>query len=316
MMAALMFVAGLGFLYIGGEGLVRSAAAIGVRIGMSPLVVGLTLVAFATSAPELAVCIGAALRGEPGLALGNVVGSNIANLTLVVGIVGCIAPSKLRDKLVRGDVAVLALSTVLVPALLLDGVIMRIEGGSLILAMMVYLGFTLWRTQARRGGEIVEASSVPILTKNLLANALIAIGALGLLILGSDWLVSASIRIAIFVGVAPAIIGLSAAALGTSLPEIAASIVSARHGHADMAAGNLIGSNIFNLLMVLGATAIVRPLERDAIGLIDIGVMVGTTLGAIALMVSSPHLDRRSGTVLIAVYAAYVGWLFIGGHGA
>jgi cation:H+ antiporter len=211
---------------------------------------------------------------------------------------------------------VLALSTVLVPALLLDGVVMRIEGGSLILAMMVYLGFTLWRTQARRGGEIVEASSVPILTKNPVANILIAIGALGLLILGSDWLVSASIRIATIAGVAPAIIGLSAAALGTSLPEIAASIVSARHGHADMAAGNLIGSNIFNLLMVLGATALVRPLQRDAIGMIDIAVMIATTLGAIALMVSSPHLGRRSGTLLIAVYAAYVAWLFIGGHGA
>ena len=311
MTTALFFIAGLALLYVGGEALVRSASAIGMRFGMTPMIIGLTIVAFATSAPEAAVSIGAALNNEPGLAVGNVVGSNLCNISLLVGIVIVVSQPRLREKLDRGDVAVMALSTILVPAMLLDGLLTRIEGTSLLLAITAYIAVTVWRVHTRRSGESPDVpSTVPVLTQSLINNLLVCAVGVAFLIVGSELLVTSSIEIAVTLGIPPAVVGLSAAALGTSLPELAASIIAARHNQPEMAAGNLIGSNIFNLLLVLGATSMVHPLTLGAVTFFDIAFMVGVSLLSLTLMVSRVRLYLFEGVALIATYFAYLIILF------
>lgn len=310
-MVTLLFLAGLGLLYVGGEALVRGATALGIRLRMTPMVIGLTIVAAATSAPELAVSIGAVLNNAPGLAVGNVVGSNLCNLTLVVGLTVLVAPARLRDKLERADVLFLTISTILVPALLLDGILERAEGISLVIGIVAYVGLTIWRTNARREDT---SSSVPAVSEHPLVNAAIGVVGIALLVIGSDWLVTASITIATTLGVSTAVIGLSAAALGTSLPEIAASIIAARHRHPEMAVGNLIGSNIFNLLLILGATASVRPLTLGRVEFSDIGIMIASSLFCLGLMMVRDQVKRIDGMLLIAVYVVYLIWLFSTGR--
>lgn len=313
MTTPIFFVAGLVLLYLGGEGLVRSAAAIGVRLGMSPLIAGLTIVAFATSTPELAISLDAALTGVPGLAVGNVIGSNICNITLILGITALVRPASLRGQLVRRDVLVMMLSTLLVPGFLLDGELSRIEGTLLTLSIATYVFLTV-RTARKTPKHIAAVgSNVPVLSRSLWINFLLAIGALTMLILGSDLLVTASVAIAVALGVPSAVIGLSAAAFGTSLPELTASIVAARHGHPEMAAGNLIGSNIFNLLMILGVTSSITPLSRGGVTLLDLAVMVVVSLFALTLMVTKNRIERVEGLALITVYALYMMWLFVAG---
>jgi cation:H+ antiporter len=303
-----LFIGGLLALFIGGEALVRGASGLGVHLGMSPIIVGLTIVAFATSAPELAVALGAALRGEPGLAVGNVVGSNICNLTLIVGIVVLLARPALKHKLIRLELTVLTTSTVVVSILLLDAGLSRIEGMMLVGGIATYIAVAvvrLRRSSANISPEELE-SSVPAISGSIATQTLFCAAGVGVLILGSEWLVEGSVRIATLFGVPPALIGLTAAAIGTSLPEIATSVVAARHRHADLAAGNLIGSNIFNLLLVLGGTATVRPLSMGSVTLIDIAIMCATTLLSLSLMLMRPRLMRIDGSLLIGVYIAYI----------
>ena len=332
----LLFFAGLALLWIGGEGLVRASAALGIRLGMTPVVVGLTIVAFATSAPELAVSLGAAFRDSPGLAVGNVVGSNICNITLVLGVAALIKRPRLKGQLVPRDTIVLILSTLLVPALLLDGLLGRIEGLVLVGMIVSYVALTV--RQAKSGQHRMPSvdqtapatkpagatppraligERLPQWLQKLLRAAgpipLYAFSAavsVGVLIVGSDLFVQAAVGIAMVLGISSALVGLSAAALGTSLPELATSVVAARRGQPELAAGNLIGSNIFNLLLILGATSLVRPLAPNGVGLVDLGVMIATSLIALALMLFKPRIDRPEGALLIIAYAAYMGWLF------
>jgi cation:H+ antiporter len=312
MISALLFIGGLALLYVGGEALVRGASAIGVRVGMSPMIVGLTIVAFATSAPELAVALGATLRDAPGLAVGNVVGSNICNLTLIVGIVILLSRPSLRDKLIRFELIVLLTSTLVAAVLLLDTTVTRVEGLLLVMGIVAYISVAIWRLQAKNGSVSIEdlESSVPVMSGRLSTQVLISAAGVGALILGSDWLVDACVTIATALGIAPAVVGLTAAAFGTSLPEIAASIVAARHKHPDLAAGNLIGSNIFNLLVVLGCTSLVRPLGLGFVTAADIVIMCLTTLLSLGMMVFRPSLNRLDGAILIAVYFAYIAVVF------
>jgi len=311
MIAAAMFLGGLALLYVGGEALVRGASAIGVRIGMSPMIVGLTIVAFATSAPELAVALGAALRDAPGLAVGNVVGSNICNLTLIVGIVVLLSRPSLREKLIRLELIVLSTSTLLAAVLLLDEHVSRSEGLILVTGIVIYIAIAVWRLQSKNGVSLEDLeSSVPIMSGRLSTQVLISAAGVGALILGSDWLVDSCVTIATSLGIAPAVVGLTVAAFGTSLPEIAASVVAARHGHPDLAAGNLIGSNIFNLLVVLGSTAIVRPLGLGFVTQTDIVIMCLTTFLSLGMMLFRPSLNRYDGAFLIIVYTAYIAVVF------
>jgi cation:H+ antiporter len=277
---------------------------------MSPLIAGLTIVAFATSAPELAVSIDAALSGAPGLAVGNVVGSNICNLTLVAGTAALIKPPMLRDQLIRRDVLVMIMATFLVPGLLLDGVIERIEAVLLTASLIGYVALTVWHARSNRHVDPFESSSVPLLSEHLLINMTLTTISVGLLVLGSEWFVAASVDIALVIGVPPAVVGLSAAALGTSLPELSASVIAARHGHPEMAAGNLIGSNVFNLLLILGLTSLIRPLSVGGVGYVDLILMITISVVSVLLMMTKSRVERHEGALLIATYFGYLIWLY------
>jgi cation:H+ antiporter len=306
--SAALFVVGLVLLYVGGEGLVRGAAALGIRFGMSPLVAGLTIVAFATSAPELAISVDAATREIPGLSVGNVVGSNICNITLIFGLTSLLSPPALRAQLVRRDVLVMLLSALLVPCLLLDGRLGRIEGALLCLSVLAYVVLTVYQTRASRLPP--TPIQVPTLTSSIWLNLVVTAVSVALLVFGSELFVKASVDIAAAIGVPAAVVGLSAAALGSSLPELSASVISARHGHPEMAAGNLIGSNIFNLLSILGVTALVNPVSSEGVTYLDLVVMIGVTVLALALMVTRERVSRAEGGLLVTVYIAYLALLF------
>ena len=306
----IFFWLGLALLYFGGEGLVRGASAVGMRMRLSPVVIGLTLVAFATSAPELAISASAALRNLPGLAVGNVVGSNICNLALIFGLVAVVKPASIRDALSRRDVLVMAITTLLVPGLLLDGSIGRLEGSLLVLSITAYVALTVLHTRSTKG-EPTEELAVPVLTESIVLNLLLCAGSLAMLIYGSQLFIIAAVAIAKLLNVPTAIVGLSAAALGSSLPELTASIISARHGHPEMAAGNLIGSNIFNLLLILGVTSTIRPLSSSSVTLVDFGTMILVTGVAIAIMLTRKTVGRPEGYLLLGIYLVYMAWLFL-----
>jgi cation:H+ antiporter len=310
-MSVLTFFAGLILLYAGGEVLVRASSALGKRLHMSPLVAGLTLVAFATSAPELAISLSAAINDLPGLAIGNVIGSNICNLGLILGIITIVKPAPVRQALVRRDVLVMAITTLLVPGLLLDGQLARIEGALLVTSMAAYIVLTVWHARATRHQRSPDEHNVPTMTENVLFNILFAVAGLIMLVTGSRLFVDASVTIAGLLGVPAAVVGLSAAALGSSLPELTASIIAAKHGQPEMAAGNLIGSNIFNLLLILGATSLVRPLEMRSITPADLVVMIAMTALALVLMLTRARLQRREGIVLVSAYSIYIAWLYL-----
>ena len=309
-MTALGFIAGLAILYLGGELLVRAAAAIGKRLHMSPAVAGVTIVAFATSAPELAISLDAAINDLPELAIGNVIGSNICNLALILGAVTVVRPASVRRTLVRRDVLVMCVTTALVPGFLLDGALGRNEAVLLVLCFTAYIVLTVWQAQATRDQRSDDEHLVPTLSDNMPVNVLVAGIGIAMLVGGSRLFVEASVTIAELIGVPAGVVGLSAAAIGSSLPELTASIIAARHGQPEMAIGNLIGSNIFNLLLILGTTAIIRPLEMRSVTNIDLAVMLGVTAMALALMLTRARLGRLEGSSLLVVYALYMGWLF------
>lgn len=309
---ALLFTVGLALLYAGGEGLIRSAATLGMRFGMTPIVAGLTIVAFSTSAPELAVSLDAALEGIPGLAVGNVVGSNICNIALILGLTALIRPPELRNNLILRDVHVMLFSSFLIPAMLLiDGSLSRLEGVLLLVGIVSYVFVTV------RGAEHtadvaaeVEAHADTLFGRSIPVNVLLAAISVLCLVYGSRFFVSAAVEIATTLGVPEAVVGLSAAALGTSIPELAASIIAAKGGRSEMAAGNLIGSNIFNLLLILGATAVVQPLTLGGITVLDMAVMIGVTLLALVFILGTPRLGRGPGAILVSCYVGYMVWLF------
>ena len=308
-MTAVLFFGGLALLYFGGESLVRGAAAIGVRMRLSPLVVGLTLIAFATSAPELAISLDAAFKGLSGFAVGNVVGSNICNLALIFGLVTIVKPARVGHALVRRDVLVLSITTLLVPGLLLDGTLERAEGTLLVLSMAAYLFLTVWHARARPSSA--DDNAVPLISEALTINLILCVAGIAMLVFGSRMFVDASVAIAQAVGVPPAIVGLSAAAFGSSLPELTAAVISAKHGHPEMAAGNLIGSNIFNLLLILGVTATVRPLSSESVTRADLALMIFVTVVVLAVMLLRERVARRDGILLVSAYVLYVAWLYM-----
>ena len=316
LLMAFYFVAGVVLLYFGGEGLVRSAGTLGLRFGIGPMVAGLTIIAFATSAPELAVSVNAALTNTPGLAVGNVVGSNICNIALILGVTALIRPPRVKEQLIRRDLLVMVFATVIVPGFLIDGLLSRFEGALLVICLFAYVILTVWQAKkkTRQAGAVAQKTpEVPFAGTSVGINSLVAIGAIAMLVFGSDLFVRGATQIARVIGVAPAVVGLSAAAFGTSLPELTASIIAARHGHPEMATGNVIGSNIFNLLLILGLTAMIRPLKPGGVTLVDIGVMIFVSLLAVILMVTKTRVERREGALLVGIYCAYIAWLF--GHG-
>jgi len=306
--------AGLVLLYYGAEGLVRGGSNLGLQLGLSPLVVGLTIVAFGTSAPELAVSLNAVLADRPDVAIGNVVGSNIANIGLILGLSALVSPILINVRLIRIDIPIMIGTSLLFCLLMWNGLLSRFDGGLLLTGIIVFTVFSI--IAARRAGAQTQEDYGEELEREVhtgqrkwwLDTAMV-VGGLALLILGGRFLVDGAIEIARFAGLSEAVIGLTIVAVGTSLPEMATSILAAARKLGDIAAGNIIGSNIFNILGILGASALVAPLPLGNITWIDISVMLAFALLVLPLAYTGFTLKRWEGGLFLTGYAAYITWL-------
>lgn len=314
--AVLLVLVGVVLLYFGAGSLVRGAASIARRLGWSPLVVGLTVVAFGTSTPELVVSVGAALDGRGPIAVGNVVGSNIGNIALILGLSAVIRPVSVQARLLRIDVPLLVgVSAALVLLLRDDRLVLR-EGVLLLAGLIAYTTSTviLARQESPQVRREFDEGVPPLADRWWVDLARTALG-LGLLTAGSRLLVGGAESIADMLGVPEAVVGLTVVAIGTSLPELATSALAAGKGEGDIAVGNVIGSNLFNMLGILGVATVVRPLEPTGMSAVDLTVMVLLAAALFPLMRSGFRITRAEGALLVVVYAGYVTWLIVAGRG-
>ena len=310
MSAVLLLIGGFVLLYFGAEGLVRGSSSLAMRIGISPLIVGITVVAFGTSSPELIVSVGAALEGNPGIALGNVIGSNICNIALILGLAALIKPIKVHTQLIRTDVPVMIGASVLLWVMFSDQAINRLEGGILFIVLIGYLAYSIRKTRSRP--EKVNGEMPPSGEMKPWRSVFFAVIGLILLAVGADMFVSGAIQVAQWFQIPDAVVGLTIVAVGTSLPELATSIVAAMKGEGDISIGNVIGSNIFNLLSILGITAMIAPMKSADISIIDLSVMLGLALLMLPLMRSGQTISRVEGVLLLAIYLGYITYLLWG----
>jgi cation:H+ antiporter len=307
-------ILGLVALIAGGELLVRGAVAAATRLGISPMIIGVTLVGFGTSTPELVTSIQAALDGVPGIAVGNVIGSNIANVLLILGVGAVLAPIAVKPDAVRRDSWVMIVTALAAAVALLGlGGIGRTVGAVLVLALVVYIVWT-YRLDKRDGASAdlhaQEAAQVPARGMALPVALITAAVGLGLTLLGAGWLVDGAVWMARAAGVSEGVIGLTIVAVGTSLPELTAAIVAALRGHSDVAFGNVVGSNIYNVLGILGLTGLVTPLSLPGdITWIDLGLMIAASAALLPVALSGRRISRRAGCVFLLLYAGYVGYL-------
>lgn len=321
----LMFLAGLVALVAGADLLVRGASRLALSFGISPLVVGLTIVAFGTSAPEMAVSAGAVLNGQTGLAMGNVVGSNIFNVLFILGLSALITPLVVHVQLIRQEVPIMIGASLLVLVLALDGTLGLFDGALLFGLLLAYTGFLVVQSrrasreaQAEFDAEIQPASPDAWDARLPVQLALIAAG-LALLVLGSDWLVSAAVFFAQSLGVSDLVIGLTIVAAGTSMPEVATSIMAALKGERDIAVGNVVGSSTFNLLGCLGLSGLLAGLLPGSPGLtvapsllaLDIWVMLAVALACLPIFLSGREIARWEGAVFLGYYVAYMAYVVL-----
>jgi len=308
--AFLLLGLGLGLLVAGAEVLVRAAAALALRLGVSPLLVGITIVAMGTSSPELVVSLRAALAGDDAIAVGNVVGSNICNIALILGLAALIRPLSVQMQLIRLDVPVMIASSAALWLALAGGHLGRIVAALFIAGLFLYI--LVGVRQARREAQVVVdevAAAAPGArgsARRAWIQALLIAAGLALLAAGADLFVQAAVRLSESLGVSRAVIGLTVVALGTSLPELATSVVAALRRHADLAIGNIVGSNIFNILGILGLAGLVHPLEARGIGTVDLAVMTALALLMLPLMRTGFRLSRGEGGILLVSYVLYV----------
>ena len=323
-MTVMLLLLGLALLLVGAEMLVRGASRLALATGMSPLVIGLTVVAFGTSTPELAVSIGAANSGAPDIALGNVVGSNITNVLLILGVSALIAPLIVARQLIRVDVPIMLGVSVLALVLALDGGIGRVDGAILAALLVGYtlLQVRLGRSDPAAGDTALDTvNGPPRGTRAWVMNVALVGGGLALLILGANWLVDSATLIAREFGLSELVIGLTVVAVGTSMPEIATSIIATLRGQRDLAVGNVVGSNIFNLLGVLGLAAVISPtgipVSPAAVNF-DIPVMIATAVACLPIFFTGHSIQRWEGAVFLGYYVAYTAYLLLdaAGHDA
>lgn len=315
----LQFIVGLVLLVVGAELIVRNAAHLASDLGISPVVVGLTVVAFGTSAPELAISIQSALYGTPDIALGNVIGSNIANILLILGLSASIVPLIVAQQLIRFDVPVMIGASLLVYIMAINGVISRMDGLVLASLMAAYL---LWVVvQARKESQAVQeeyanefGADRKLTASTVGLRVLLFVVGLVVLVIGAQWLVSSAASIARTFGVSELVIGLTIVAVGTSAPEIATSLVAALRGERDIAVGNVVGSNIFNLLLVLATTALVAPsgVAVSPMALtFDLPFMVAVAVACLPIFFTGGVVARWEGILFIGYYVAYILYLLL-----
>jgi cation:H+ antiporter len=314
-MTIFLLILGLGLLIVGAELLVRGASRLAAAFGISPLVIGLTVVAFGTSSPEMAVSVMSAYAGQADLAVGNVVGSNIFNVLFILGLSAAIAPLLVSRQLIRLDVPIMIGVSVLLLLLALDGNINRLDGVLLFAGIIAYTAFQIFQSRreskANEGQETVEK---PTSLAQWLVNFGFVIGGLAMLVIGSNWLVDGAIFIAQSLGVNELVIGLTIVAAGTSLPEVATSVIASIRGQRDIAVGNVVGSNIFNILAVLGLSSLVAPssIAVPASALqFDIPVMMVVALACLPIFFTGRVIARWEGFVFLAYYIIYTVYLIL-----
>lgn len=309
------FFAGLALLVAGAEFLVKGAARLASSFGISPLVVGLTVVAFGTSSPEFAVSLGSAIGGDADIALGNVVGSNIFNVLFILGVSALIVPLVVKSQLVRFDVPIMIGASVLVVLIGLDGRLGRIDGVVLFSLLVAYVVFLIRKSRRETATAVAEfEAEYGTKTSNPVLNVAFIVGGLGMLVFGSNLLLDAAVTFAEQLGVSQLVIGLTLVAAGTSLPEVATSVLAAIRGERDIAVGNVVGSNIFNVLGVLGAAAMASPTGISVAGSalrLDMPVMLAVAIACLPIFLTGHLIARWEGAVFLAYYVAYTGYLVL-----
>lgn len=313
-MTAILLLAGLAMLYYGAEFLVKGSSHLAFKLGVTPLLIGLTIVACGTSMPELIVSLDAASTGKGDIAVGNVVGSNICNIALILGLASLIAPLKVKSQLIKFDAPVMILTTLLCCAFLSNGIIGRTEAASMFILFIAYnlVNIKIARTQNLKAQDVTEEGEIDFKdTKSLISRSIglqLTYIAGGLLILvgGSKCLVYSATEIARWMGVSEAVIGLTIVAIGTSLPELATSVVAAIKKQADISIGNIVGSNIFNILGILGLSGMIVPIKAPDIKNIDLYTMAVLAILLLPFMWTKKTISRTEGLVFLCLYALYM----------
>lgn len=313
-----LLVIGLTLLLVGGEWLVRGASRLALALGIPRVVIGLSLVAFGTSAPELAVSVLSSYKGQSGIAVGNVVGSNIVNVLLILGLSAVAAPLAVSKRLVRIEVPLMIATALLFFAIAYDGHLSRGDGA---LLAIIFLSYIVWMGRtARQDSSIEIEEEVPLgsgtslkLLGYLKLISLVVAGLVGL-VLGSNWLIEGAVAIARMLGVSELVIGLTLVAAGTSLPELVTSVIASLRGERDIAVGNVVGSNIFNILSVLGFSTVVSPNGLEVAAAVirfDAPVMIGVSLACFPIFFNDFQIKRWEGAVFVTFYVFYVVYLIL-----
>jgi cation:H+ antiporter len=298
----LSIMAGLVGLFLGGEALVRGSVSIAHKMSISPFVIGLTVVGFGTSTPELLVSVQAALKGVPDIAIGNIVGSNIANVLLIVGVTALVWPIHVASSALRRDTTIMIVSALALVPLFAMGEIGRVAGLTLVAGLIAYLVWTFLKPRQEASDDEAEAAATPIVHALLW----VALGLVALLF-GARFLVDGAVSVAQDFGVSEAFIGLTIVAIGTSLPELATSLIAAFRHQSDIAIGNIVGSNIFNVLGILGVTSIVAPIPVAPRFLtFDLPIMIVVSIVLTGLLLLHQKIGRRTGAVMLLAYCAYL----------
>lgn len=319
-MTYFLIIAGFALLLFGGESVVRGSVALAQRLGVSPLIVGLTIVGFGTSLPEMVVSVNAALVGSQGLAVGNVVGSNIANILLILGVAAVIAPIAVHPGAVKRDLLGMSAATLVYVGLGMSGQIVFWQGVLMLIALMSYIGFTVWHDNKSNDeaaelhrDEAAEMGEIPLRTVSIAGIIIVGLFAV---VVGAEWLVTGATTLATEFGVPEEVIGLTVVAIGTSLPELATSIVAAYRGHSDVCVGNVLGSNLFNLFGITGVTALLAPLPfSDKIVSFDLWILLAATAIIIPFMLTGRRISRPEGIVLLILYVSFIASQFVGMSG-
>ncbi|RAV17076.1 sodium:calcium antiporter [Mycolicibacterium sp. GF69] len=316
------FLVGLAALVVGAEVMVKGGSRLARRLGISPIVVGLTVVAIGTSMPELAVGVVAASDGSGALAVGNIAGTNVVNLLLILGLTAAMAPLVLQLRTIRLELPMMAAAALLLWALAADGVMTRVDGAILLTGAVAYTGAVIWSAHRESGqvvgefaGAYVAGSSqvgTTVARHQTLRELAMLIGGIALLVIGADWLVDGAVGMARDFGVSDALIGLTVVAIGTSAPELVTTIVSTLRGDRDIAVGNLVGSSIYNIALILGVTCLVPAhglLLPSSLVRIDVPIMVIVALACIPIFISGRRVSRGEGVVMVTAYATYLVFL-------
>ena len=311
MLIVIFLLLGIVLLYLGAELLMRGSVTLAYKVGITRLVVGLTVIAYGTSSPELVVSVLAAINGNGAIAIGNVIGSNIFNIALILGISALISPLSVSRDINRFQMPIMIAMSSLCLFAFLDGVFSRAEGGVFFFMIIAYTIWSIMRGRAEFKSTAISTSGEKTVgrTKIILINVFYVVGGLAILVLGARTFIEGAIRLAREIGVSDAIIGLTIVAAGTSLPELATSTVASLKKESDIAIGNIVGSNIFNILLILGVASLIAPLKDPGIHLSDFFVMIAVSLFLFVLTLTKATISRLEGFFLLVSYSLYIGYL-------